>query len=1734
MFRLPGYEIGEMLYESPSSLVYRAIRSDDGRPVILKTLRGGFPSPSDVARYHWEYEILKKVSLNGVPTVLSLIESDSRPTVVMDDIGGSDLGGLLRQRTFTLAEKLSLAADAAGILESIHGAGLIHLDIKLSNIVCNIESNQVQIIDFGSSRSTSFRNTDVDMPLTFRGTPSYMSPEYTGRLNRAVDYRSDLYSFGVTLYEFFTDHLPFETDDPLEMMHSHIARIPVRPAEVNPELPAVLSDMIMKLLAKAPRDRYQSARGVTTDLKACLDRLSREGKINSFSLARHDVSANFEIPHNLIGRERERDLLLSSYKRTVKGERQAVFIHGAAGVGKTSLMLDIQRNIAETGGLFTYGAFNASGGLGPFSALVSAIKELTLRLLSQGEATLAQWRERLQIALGRNCRVITDLIPEAEQVLGKQPPVEELEPAAARLRQQRVLLDLIRALCRPEQPLVLCLDHIQWADSTAQEFLVSLMTGDEIDFFQLIGAFRTDGNEPAGAWDRFVSRCKESGIEIAEIPLGPLSRDHTTQMISKALHTDREVTMPLADLVLEKTGGNPFFIREFLGVLNDESLITFDSHKGGWTWNIEGIRDKGFTDNVVDLMVRGLEKLNHETQTTLKTAAVMGTRFDAITVAVLSGVTEEEITNVLADAENGGLIVKRAPKDDPVCELCRYQFVHDRVRDAAYALIPADEKSELHYRLGRYLWRTLSEDERTHHILEIADHLNVGSGLIMEESERRELAGLNLEATRWARKAGRFRAAHKSARAGLALCNDGWWSTDYDLLLALHLEAMESAYLAGDYAEMKSLGRAALSKAKTVLDQVRIFKIRVDACMVRNHWPEAVSIALEALRVLGIPLDSAEEWSPETVGEKFKNLLAGRTIDDLRDLPPMGDPLSQLALRIMTRAAAAFSSVTPELAPFLIHEQIRLCLEHGNAPESASSYMYLAVLLCSQGDIDSAYDYGRLALDMADRVGGKSQRVSVGFLYNFLIRHWKEHLSETISPLQEVHQAGLESGDIFPSTYSLVYRSVHLFFMGRPLDESDRAFEDCGRIMLRIGQRDAFNFVGMFRQAIANLRGNGGDPVRLIGDYYDEDKMLAMVSEADNRGRDYGLYFNKVLLGLVFGRYDEVLRNVGRLQSLGEEFSSTATWPLYFFGEALARSVLHREGDAGDGSVHLDRIILCLEKLENWNRFAPMNIGQKYLLVKAEYTRISGRIQEAAELYDQAISAAKANGYLQDEALANEAAADFYLKRDRATIGRSYLMEARYAYLRWGASAKVTEMEERHSELLMGAIDSPSAGHAHLTLTTSSTPSDKGCDFDLASAFRAAQVVSSEIVLDRLLGKLMNIVMQNAGAEKAFLVLENDDRLEIRAQAWSDGRTVLPEAPLAVEDSPELASAIVTYVARTRNPVVLDDAARHGRFKNEPYIARNGIRSVLSLPMINKNRLTGVLYLENNLSTGVFTSEHLESLGWLSTQAAISLENARLYQKLTDYSQWLENIVSALNVAQEVQQGLLPWRAPELEGLDIAGRSLYCDETGGDYYDYIESASGKPDRLAVVIGDVSGHGVSAALLMSTTRAYLRSLAIRSERPAEVVTGVNALVAADVRETGQFVTLFYLEIDSASREIVWVRAGQDPAVRYSPVTDTFEQLGGPGLALGVEEAWKYSQFTDIVEPGQIIVLGTDGVWETRNDRGEMFGKQRLKDVIRRNAKFSAEGMRQAVVDAVTDFRGRAPQQDDVTLVVIKFN
>jgi predicted ATPase/GAF domain-containing protein len=1747
MINIPGFHVEEKIYESVRSVVYRAKQVDGHRPVILKTLKEEYPGPEEILRYRREYETTRRLKVDGIPRPTGLERINNRLILISEDVGGRDLKVLLKTRTFTLRQLLNIAADITRILGEIHAANLIHGDIKTSNVIFNPETNHLQIIDFGFSRALS-----GDVPIgeiqDLAGTLSYMSPEQTGRMNRPVDWRTDFYSLGVVLYELFTGRLPFETTDALELIHAHIARQPRTPRELDREVPGGLSDIIMKLLAKNPEDRYQSTRGIDADLAECLHRLDDTGRITAFPLARHDVTDKFQISRKLVGRQNEIDTLTSAYDRVSRGGKEMMLIAGPAGIGKTALVLEAGKKLARHKGLFLQGQFDASDRNVPYAAIVAAFQDLVRQLLTESRERLKMWRERIMAVIGANGQVLLDLIPDAVSIVGNQSPAMDLEPAAAQRRIKTVLMNFIGVFCRPEHPLVLFLDFLNLADIDSLDLIQSLMVEDGIDFLFLIGAYRDEETEAAQSLYQSREALQQQGAVVGQIELENLSTEHVAHITAETLRCDTQAAEPLARILVEKTNGNPFFINEFLNLLHSENLLHYAAEQKSWQWDIADISSRMITDNVVELLTDKLQRLDEKILKVITIAAAIGCQFDLQTLSAACEQSREQTSAVLRQTLAEGLIVPMGNAcidrfwdsgmekllDAPADHLlnCEFKFSHDKLHQAAYALIPDNERPLLHQQIGKRLQQKASPDDGTDRMFTVVDQLNKGLELLTSDPERMELAEFNLSAGKRAKAAAVFPVAWQYLKTGLDLLGENCWEAYYDLALSLHTEAAQGAFLRSIPDEMEKLIQVALEHAHSPLDQAPVYEIKIQALTAQNRWAEASQAALEILKSLGLNLPTQPGklriWLSRL---KTRILLAGKPVERLAQLPPMTESAKTAIMRIITRANAALATIHPQLYPVLAAEQIRLTVRHGIGPASSTAYLNYGMLLGSEGDMETGYQFGRLALGTLDQQHTEVSPIPTRFAFNFIMRHWKKHFRETLTPFLELYQAAREIGDMFYIAYSSAFYFVHMFLSGWELPGIEQTMAEHDPIVKDTGVDAGYHFMRLYRQTIANLMNSAADPCRLAGNFYDEEKMLAIDTEADNKGRDFGLYNCKLLLCLLFRQTARAIKNVDRVEGVLEGATTMGSGvPTFYCWSSLALLAGYADAKPEERSRILKRVKNTQAKLRRWARQSPINYRHKYDLVNAERHRILGQDTAAADLFDSVIRMARENRFLHDEALANEMAARWYLEKGRISIARAYMTEARYAYLRWGAAAKVRDLDENYPELLAS-----SGGPAQTTLLAglsdvTTTTSDAAEMLDLVSVLKSTQAMSSEIVLSNLLEKLLNITMENAGAQRGFLVLESDGQLLLEAEMSVDQQNVTVRQSAPLDSSTALSRSIVNYVARTRVAVVLDDAANEGRFTNSPYVLKTRPKSVLCMPLTTKDKLVGALYLENNLATGVFTQAHLEVLNVLSSQAAISLENARLYDQLADYSRSLEEIIAALNLAQEVQQNLLPQRPPRLESIDVAGRSLYCDETGGDYYDFI-ALSG--DNLGIVVGDVSGHGISAALLMASVRGYLRARANLAGSTADIITGVNRLISGDTAETGQFMTLFYLVVEPQNSRITWVRAGHDPGFLYCAETDQFEKLSGGGLALGVDETWDYEDYNRTVRPGQIVLLTTDGIFEAHNPEGKMFGKARFREVVRKNAGLEAEGIRKAVFDAVTEFRGTEPQEDDITLVILKF-
>lgn len=1747
MIEIAGYQVDEKIYESGRSIVYRAQQEKNGQPVIIKTLKEEYPLPAEVMRYRREYEITRSFDFEGIPRAVGLEKLNNRLALITEDIGGRDLKHFLTSRTFTLQQLLNIASSLACIVGEIHTANLVHYDIKSSNVILNPKTDRLQVIDFGSVRSLSGAGS-IGESRGLAGTLSYMSPEQTGRMNRQVDWRTDLYSLGVTLFELFTGRLPFETTDALELVHAHLARQPPIPAEMNGEVPDGVSDIILKLLAKNPDARYQSAAGLEADLAECLLRLEGTGRIKSFPLARQDVSDKFQISRELVGRRKELTALTAAYERVSRGGKELMLIAGPSGIGKTALVMEAGEEFARREAIFLKGHFDLAERNVPFAAFVTAFHDLIRQLLTGNPERLAVWRDRILTALGKNGQILIDLIPEAESVIGPQPSVIELEPAAAQKRIEAVMLNFIRTFCRPEHPLVLFLDDLSQAVDSL-DLVKSLMSDDGIDFLLLIGAYRDEEVETGHPLLQCRQTLAQQGHEIEQLSLASLTAEQVARVCAATLKIDHRSAEPLARILMEKTRGNPFFLIEFLNLLHAEKLLYFDAVQRRWQWDIGGIRDRVVMENVVDLMSDKLQRLDEAPRKVTAWAAAIDNLFDLQTLLIACEITCEQAAAALQPVLGEGLILpigdtevnqfwdaglpSLIESESADCLLhCEFKFAHDRIREAAYALIDVDERPKVHFQIGKRLQENLSSDILTERVFVVADQLNAGSSLLNSDSERRELAELNLSAGRRAKASAVFKTAWRYFKNGLNLLGDDCWQTSYDLTLTLHVEAAEMAYLSSDNDEMENLVQEVLDHARNALDNAPAHAVSIQAATARNRWAEAAEEAVETLRNLGLdlPTDPGKQ-EVESSLLKTKDILAGKSLDDLANLPRMTDPYKKAIMQIAHKANAPLATIYPDLYPILTAEMIRLTVQHGSGPVSGTAYMNYGMLLGNRGDMESGYQFGQLAMRHLDQHPADPTRISSQFAFNWIMRPWKEHLRETLAPILEANQSARETGDPFYIAYSSAYYIALMLYSGLDLPAIEQAASEHDPIIKATGVDAGYHFMRLYRQAVSNLIQPTQDPGILAGEYYDEETMLAVDTEADNKGRDFGLYSCKLFLCLLNRQYERAVENADRVQQVleGATFLGSGVPPFYCWS-ALARLGCYSQATADEKQRILKQVADSQEQLRQLAQQCPVNYRHKYDLVEAERHRVLGQDTEAAGLYDRVIQQARDNEYLYDLALANELAARFYQEGDRIPIARAYMTEARYAYLRWGAAAKVKDLEENYPELMLDVSTSNQPGILDGLTEVTTTSSDASEALDLVSVLKSTQAMSSEIVLANLLDKLLNLTMENAGAQRGILILDNEGQLSVEAEMSVDrpDATVRQTTPLS--SSHALSQSIVNYVAHTGEPVVLDDAAREGKFTTTPYVVRRQPKSILCMPLTTQDKLVGVLYLENNLATGVFTPGHIEVLNVLSGQAAISLENARLYEKLADYSHSLEKIIAALNLAQEVQQNLLPQRAPRLESIDVTGRSLCCDETGGDYFDFLELSE---NRLGVVVGDVTGHGVSAALLMASVRGFLRARATLSESAAEIITGVNRLTSIDTAETGQFMTLFYLVLDHQAAHVTWVRAGHDPGLLYCPKTDRFEELAGAGLALGVDEDWEFEDFSRTVSPGQIVLLTTDGIFEAHNPAGEMFGKDRFKEVVRENADLEAEGLRKAVFEAVAEFRGAEPQEDDITLVILKF-
>ena len=1523
MHNLSGYQVTEKLHESNNSLIYRGYRQADRQSVILKMLKQVYPSPEKLAWFKREYETTRSINLPGVIEAYSWENIANDWAIVLEDFGGESLNRL-SQRALSIPEFLDLAIKIVRIVGQLHQQQIIHKDINPSNIVLNQKTGQLKLIDFGISTTLSQENPLLRNPNILEGTLAYLAPEQTGRMNRAIDYRSDFYSLGITFYELLTGQLPFSTNDFWELVHCHLAKQPVPPQELRSGVPSVISEIILKLIAKNAESRYLSAYDLERDLQECLRQWQDKAKIDSFPICLATVGDRLRIPGKLYGRETEIATLLAAFERVSQGKSELMLVSGYSGIGKSVLIQEIYKPLTQKRGYFITGKFDQFQRDIPYASLIQAFSSLIQQLLTESEAEIGHWRSQLQAALGQNGRVIVEVIPELELIIGSQPPVPELPPSERKNRFNLVIQKFINVFTQPEHPLVLFLDDLQWADRASLELVRLLMTADNQYLF-LIGAYRDNEVNEVHPLIQTLEDLEKANATANSIFLNPLDLTDTTQLIVDTLFVDLATAEPLARLIQEKTGGNPFFINEFIKSLYAEGWLYFNYKSRQWQWDLEQIEAQPLTDNVLDLAIAKIKKIPTEAQALLKLAACVGDRFELKTLATISEKSISETAIEIRSALQSSLLLPLS-YDYQLAELdvtglseqlvTEYKFAHDRIQQAVYSLIPQTDTPAVHLHVGRLLLHNTASEKLEQKLFKIVNQLNQGRELVKQPSERNELARLNLQAGQKAKASAASQPAFNYLQIGLSLLGKDSWSQQYDLSLNLHVEAAEVAYIIADYDEMERLALIVLHQAQTLLDRVRIYEVKIQAYCAQTRFIDAIDIALEALKLLGVELPQRPNQSDLTRElEQIKSILVDRQAQELVELPPMNDPHKLAAMRIMNYMFGPAFIAVNQLSLVNWCRQVNLSIRYGNSAESAFAYVGYGLILCLTEKLEAGYQFGRLALKLLERFQDKTFKARTYAMYKLFLKHWNEPLRDTSSFCSEAYQSGIETGDLEYAASSIAGYAYALYLSGVELIDAKKETAKAIVVTTQTQQEAYLHWTQIYMQAIVNLMGQANNPCLLIGEVYDESKMMSIHLKSGDRTAMMHAYSHKLTLSYLFGDFQQAVNHADRFAEYAANAGSSFILPTAYFYDALARLAVYADASQNQREEILNKVAAKQTQMELWAKQAPMNFLHKFYLVEAERNRILGKASEAREYYDRAITLAHEHQYLNEEALAYELAGKFYLARKQIHVARHYLQDARYIYQHWGAVAKVKDLETRYPQLINNAITN--------TLQTSLNSSIRDSNettsamLDLNSVLKASQAISSEIALNKLLENLTKTVIENGGAEQGFLILEQDGKWVIQAEgkANSDEVNVLRSLPVDSIDSqtqtPILPMAIVNYVTRTQESVVLNNATEAEQFIRDPYIVATQPKSILCTPLLDRGNLNGILYLENNLTTDAFTSDRLEVLKILSAQAAISIENAGLYRQLEDYNRNLELRVE--NRTQELSQTLEILKATQAE-----------------------------------------------------------------------------------------------------------------------------------------------------------------------------------------------------------------------------
>lgn len=1509
MLELADYTVAEQIYSSYHSLIYRGVRKSDQQPVVLKMLKRDYPTAMELACFKREYQLPAELNIDSSISVFGLEAYQNTLLIVMEDFSALSLNQHMRKQGVGLEAFLPLALSLVESVANLHAARVVHKNITPANILINPQTLEVKLTDFAMAERLPNDGVNEQAQMDKEELDAaYLSPEQTGRINQHVDYRSDLYSLGITLYQLLAGTLPFQADEPLQYVHCHIAKRPRPLWEVSFNIPEVLSDIIMKLLAKNADERYQSALGLKHDLQVCQKMLNESGSLEHFPIGQKDYSTTFQIPQKLYGREQEIQQLIDAYERVTDGQTEMVLISGYSGVGKTALVKAVHRPMQERNGFFCSGKFDQYQRNIPYYAISRAFNQFCDFLLSRDSYQLNQWRIKILMAVGANGQVLLDVIPNLEAVIGPQPGIPELAPSEAQNRFNLVFQNFFHVLCDEQHPFILFIDDLQWADSASLNLLRVLIKSYNSRYLLIIGAYRDNELEQQGALSVLLEELKTLPVPTNQIQLGQLKHTDIYHLIKETFDCDITQCEAIVDLIEEKTRGNAFFIQQFLKELYEERVLQFDYVSGRWQWQLVEVRQKGITDNVIDLMTRKIARLSSETQETIRIAACMGNQFDLQTLAILMERSADSllpdlwpavVENLISTREGGKAGKEQESKTKEWCysldELAddelniSFSFIHDRIQQAAYRLIPVPLLAQVHLRLGRLLLKHVNSQYLMEWIFEIVRHLNLGRELIDSASELKDLAGLNLKAGHRAIDSAAYHnALHFYQQATLSEQMN--WESDYEFYLELSENAANAAFLSNMSEELANYSQAVLQHAHNETDKVEVYRLLIQQLNAEGKCEQALHLGLEVLTKLGYPITEVEDM--QTAINAMSDFNKAYTLAEIKSFKQLQKMQNKTALK----AAEVMVSLLPstfiisrmDICIMLLIHSLQLYTRLGNAPVAPFAYgLYGGFNFIFLNRVSLSKHYADITMNLLEDSFYSRNKSRGLHMVGFFIYPWIKPLDEGIEILLQGVQAGKDLGDKEFSTYNADAYALISLWSGLPLKQVFERNQNMLDFTYSQQLQTAYTRLSAYHEVLQNLIQNSVSErtrcYQLMGRQFNEETQIPQLQNAAEKTGLCYIYANKLFLAYLFGEQIACLE-LAEKQAEYEMASSG----IYIFAAAQFYRALVWLSDIQVYHSYRDQVEEVLQNLKRWSKTAPESFSHKVAFIQAEQAAIENNQWQAVKAYEKAIDGAKQHGFLQEQALANERFAKFWLAQGNPTIAVTYLQECRYQYFQWGALAKVRALElqfpqwlgESNTNYSRPAMHYLKTPKGHAQNTTEGIAHLPHQSLDLNSVIKASQMLSGEIVLAKLLTNMLHIVIENAGAEKGVLLLKRDQHWLIEAQGNCERSSVSVLQSLPIEEGDYLPESLIHYVARTGEDVVLANAASDGRFSHEDYFQSHQSKSVLVMPILNQGKLNTIIYLENQLIPGAFTPERIEVLKLLSIQMSISLENSLLYEQL--------------------------------------------------------------------------------------------------------------------------------------------------------------------------------------------------------------------------------------------------------------